>query len=110
LTREKIDEKNSIYGHKGIRGEMFDWMIRGKTIERGPTSEGSDVPNVSYCDKLRNLQHGDNRAEEFREPECKVRVHEKVNKTIHEHAAALSAGVIHDIQEQKERRSVVIEV
>jgi hypothetical protein len=110
LARKEVEEEYGIHGHEGVRCKVLDWMVQWESVERRTARCGSDVPDVRYGHQLRDLSGGDNRAKKFRKPESVVRVHEKVDKSVHEHAAALSTGIIHDIQEQEKCGGVVIQV
>ena len=66
------------------------------------------MPDVGDSHQLSNLRGRYDRTEELGQPERVVRVHEKVNEAVHEHAAALRARVVHDIQEQEKGCGVVI--
>jgi hypothetical protein len=110
LPRKKVEEEHGVDGDKGVGREVLNRMVLRETVERRAARGGSDVPDVGHGHQLRNLRRGNDRAEEFRKPESVVCVHEKVDKAVHEHAAAFCAGIVHDIQEQEKRGGMVIQV
>lgn len=89
---------------------MLYWMIGREAVKWRPACRRRDVPDVGDSYKLCKLGSGDDRAEPFRQSECVVRIHEKVNKTVHQHSAALGAGIIHDIQKQEECGGMMVQM
>jgi hypothetical protein len=110
LPGKEVQEEHGVDGDEGVGREVLKRMVLRETVEWRAARGGSDVPDVSHGHQLRYLGRGNDRAKEFRKPESVVRVHQKVDKAVHEHAAAFRAGVVHDIQEQEKRGGMVIQV
>ena len=99
LAGKKIEKENRVDRNESVGSEVLEGVVNGETVEWRAARGGGDVPKVSYSHQLRNLGGRNDGTQELGEPEGVVRVHEEVHETVHEHAAALRAGVIHDIQE-----------
>lgn len=110
LTNKEIEKEQRVYRNEGVRGKMLYWMIGREAVKWRPACGRRDVPEVGDSYKLCKLGSGDDRAEPFRQSECIVCIHEKVNKTVHQHAAALGTGIIHDIQKQEECGGMMVQM
>ncbi len=110
LANKKIEEEECVDWNEGVGSEVLDRMVSWKAIKWRSACGGRDVPKVSHGHQLQQLECGDDRTEPFRQPESVMRVHEKVDETIHEHATALRAWKIHDVEKQEKRGGVVIQM
>ncbi len=99
LAGEKIEKENRVDRDEGVGSEVLEGVVNGETVEWRAARGGGDVPKVSDSHQLRNLGRRYDGTKELGEPEGVVRVHKEVHEAVHEHATALRAGVIHDIQE-----------
>ena len=110
LANNKVEEEECVDWNEGVGSEVFDWMVGWKAIKWRSACGGRDVPKVSHGHQLQQLECGDDGTQPLRQSESEMRVHEKVDETIHEHATALGAWKIHDVEKQEERGGVMIQM
>ncbi len=109
LLKEEADEEDEVDGDEEVGHHVLeDVLLRVKG--EGRAVDADEVPEEGRRAELKDLGKGDKGTENHGETEAEVVVHEGVDEAVHEEATLLSAGLVHDMEEEEDGGGMVVDV